>query len=238
MDALKPHSETVRGLVTHATQRLLGDTIMVSEEDWRRSSRLPGWTRAHVATHLARQADAFSHLVDGALAGERREMYAGSEQRDAEIDAGADRTGLELQVDLDTSAGRLAERFDRVEEAQAWEAVVVLRGGQQVAIRMLPVARLSEVVLHHVDLDIGFGLGDVDDETADLLLEWCALRLTNRAGVPRLQISSTSGLNATVPGDGPDVSVHGSSAQLVGWLTGRSDGSQIAGSDGVVLPPY
>jgi maleylpyruvate isomerase len=45
--------ETLRGLVTTATQRLLGDTIAVSDEDWRGPSRLPDWSRGHVATHIA-----------------------------------------------------------------------------------------------------------------------------------------------------------------------------------------
>ena len=40
--------ETLRHLVSTATQRLLGDTILVTDEQWRAPSRLPDWTRGHV----------------------------------------------------------------------------------------------------------------------------------------------------------------------------------------------
>lgn len=51
--------DEVRHLVSHTTARLLGDTISVSDEGWRAASRLPRWSRGHVATHVARNADAF-----------------------------------------------------------------------------------------------------------------------------------------------------------------------------------
>ncbi|HEX5383496.1 MAG TPA: maleylpyruvate isomerase N-terminal domain-containing protein, partial [Propionibacteriaceae bacterium] len=54
--------ETLRSLVRTATQRLLGDTILVTDEQWRAPSRLPEWTRGHVATHIARHADAICRL--------------------------------------------------------------------------------------------------------------------------------------------------------------------------------
>ena len=121
--------ETLRGLVTTATQRLLGDTISVSDEDWRAPSRLPEWSRGHVATHLARQADGIVRLTEWARTGERQDMYASAEQRAADIEEGSGRSGLELQIDLDTSAGRLGNAFDALDEAEAWDAVVELRGG-------------------------------------------------------------------------------------------------------------
>ena len=46
-----PQLETLRRLVRTATQRLLGDTILVTDDQWRAPSRLPDWTRGHVATH-------------------------------------------------------------------------------------------------------------------------------------------------------------------------------------------
>ena len=99
----------VRDLVRTATSRLLGDTIAVADEDWRAPSRLPHWSRAHVATHLARHADAVRRLTRWAVTGEREEMYASPQQRDDEIEAGAratgagaaDRPGHQLRVELE-----------------------------------------------------------------------------------------------------------------------------------------
>src|SRR3954462_11213412 len=179
----------IRGLLAAATHRLLGDTISVTDDDGRASRRPPGWSRGHVASHIARQADALGRLVAWARTGERQLMYASDEQRDAEIDAGSGRSGLELQIDLDTSAGRLAEAFDSLDESSSWDNVGELRGGEQTAApalplaprggkqtapRALPLARLGEVVLHHVDLDIGFAIGDVEPAVAGWLLEWSA----------------------------------------------------------------
>ena len=243
-DAASPEPIAQRGqqdrlhdLLRDATGLLLGATIAVTDEDWRAPSRLPGWSRGHVATHLARQADALRRLTDWALTGTRQEMYPSPAQREDEIDAGAGRTGLELQVDLDTSAGQLDQAFEAVQEAGAWDRLVELRGGLQVPARLLPLARLLEVTLHHVDLDLGYELADVDDATADWLLEWSAFRLRERDEFPRLElVSPTSRLS--VGSAGPARTVRGRSAELLGWLSGRTDGSNLDGTDGLKLPVF
>ena len=64
-----------------ATDRLLRSVDGLTEEDLAGPSLLPGWTRAHVLTHVARNADGFVNLVHAARTGEDREMYAGWEGR-------------------------------------------------------------------------------------------------------------------------------------------------------------
>ena len=227
----------LRELVTAATQRLLGNTIVLSDDDWRASSRLPRWTRAHVGTHLARHAEALLRLVAWARTGERQDMYASLQQRDDDIDAGSGRSGLDLQIDLDTTAGQLAESFDSLDD-EGWARTVELRGGLQVPARLLPLARLTEVVLHHVDLNIGFEVGDIDQATAEWLLEWSAFRLRSRDEFPRLDLTSDSGFRIAVGSSGDAMEVTGSSAQLLGWLTGRAAPSSVTGSNDLVLPPF
>jgi maleylpyruvate isomerase len=230
--------ETLRGLVTTATQRLLGDTIAVSDEDWRAPSRLPGWSRGHVATHIARQADGLVRLTEWARTGERQDMYASAEQRAAEIEQGSGRTGLELQIDLDTSAGRLGDAFEAMDEARAWEAVVELRGGLKVPARLLPLARLLEVVVHHVDLDIGFEFDRIENTTAEWLLEWCAFRLRDREDFPKLKLTSDSGFTLVLGSAGEPTEVSGTSANLLGWVMSRLDRSTVRSDESVQLPPY
>lgn len=229
----------VQGLLAAATHRLLGDTISITDEDWRAPSRLPGWSRGHVATHIARQADALGRLVAWARTGEREAMYASDEERDADIEAGSGRSGLDLQVDLDTSAGRLAEAFDALDESGGWDSVVELRGGKQAPARTLPLARLGEVVLHHIDVDIGYGVGDVEPSTAGWLLEWAAFRLAGRDDFPALQLETGSGVTVRVgpPGDEPQL-VGGRASDLLGWLTGRAGPDGVRGAEGLILPPY
>ena len=230
--------ETLRSLMITATQRLLGDTIAVTDEQWRADSRLPGWSRGHVATHLARQADALTRVIQGARSGAAVPMYSDPDQRENEIQAGAHRSGLELQIDLDTSAGALSEIFESVAQEAAWDAVVELRGGTSVPLRLLPLARLSEVVLHHVDLDIGMDVQDIDAPTAEWLLEWLSVRLSKRQDFPRVRIVSDSGASIVLGTQGDASEVHGSSAQLLAWLTGRSDATGVTGAEGLTLPPF
>jgi maleylpyruvate isomerase len=230
--------ERLRGLVTAATQRLLGDTMGVAEDQWRQPSALPDWTRAHVATHIARQADAFTRLTSWACTGERQDMYASPEARTAEIDEGAGRSGLDIQIDLDTSANRLEQGFDGIGEAHAWDHEVELRGGLRVPARLLPLGRLLEVAIHHVDLDIGFEVADIDGQTAEWLLEWSSFRLRNRDEFPKLELHADSGFTLTVGNSGEPRKISGSSANLLGWLTKRLDASAVTGDDGLLLPDF
>jgi maleylpyruvate isomerase len=230
--------DTLRNLVMSATQRLLGDTISVSDEAWGAPSKLPDWSRAHVATHIARHADALVRVVRGALSGRPEPMYASSEKRAEEIAAGAGRSGLDLQIDLDTSAGSLSEAFEALDRASSWDTVVQLRGGLEAPARLLPLARLSEVVLHHVDLGTHFGVDDIDGQTAEWLLEWCAFRLREREDFPKLTLLAESGFHLTLGSRGEGTEVRGESARLLGWLTGRSSGESLSGAAGLGLPAY
>jgi maleylpyruvate isomerase len=230
--------ETLRGLVRVATQRLLGDTILVTDEQWRAPSRLPDWTRGHVATHVARHADGIVRLAQWALTGKRLDMYPSPEHRANDIEAGAGRSGLDLQIDLDTSAGRLNAAFDELDGVNAWDAGVEMRGGLKVPARLLPLARLLEVVIHHVDLDIGYEITDIDTPTAEWLLEWCAFRLRDRDDWPKLQLTSDTGFTTTVGSAGEPVAVSGSSTHLLGWLMGRTDASSLTGTGELQLPAY
>ncbi|HYI55015.1 MAG TPA: maleylpyruvate isomerase family mycothiol-dependent enzyme [Microlunatus sp.] len=233
----------VRALLGAATQRLLGGTIEVEEDAWRAPSRLPRWSRGHVATHVARQADALGRLVAWARTGERQEMYPSPQAREDDIEAGSGRSGLDLQVDLDTSAEHLTDAFAGLDAPDragglgpAWDVEVELRGGQRAVARLLPLARLTEVVLHHVDLDIGFEVADIDDETAEWLLEWSAYRLGARDEFPRLDLVSDTGFHTTLGSSGAVRRIAGSSSALLGWLTGRAAPDTVRGSDGLVLP--
>jgi len=81
--------ETVRKQVQDATQRLLGDTIGISDADWNGPSRLPGWSRAHVAAHLAANADALSALMEATADGDTVTLYPDADSRRADIESGS-----------------------------------------------------------------------------------------------------------------------------------------------------
>ncbi|MGO4956399.1 maleylpyruvate isomerase family mycothiol-dependent enzyme [Luteococcus sp. Sow4_B9] len=219
-----------------ATQALLGDTIAIPEEDWHGPSRLPGWTRAHVATHLARNADGLRRVALGLLEHRPNRMYPDERARMRELELGSRRSGLELQIDLDTSAGQLNDTLNYLMEADITDPVEV-RPGSWMPAHHLPVARLNEVVLHRIDLAHGFTAADVDADIAQWLLEWNCRRIGERPDFPSLWVASSTGVTARIGNpDQTPLTVHGSDASLLGWLTSRADGTGISGADSIVLP--
>jgi len=210
----------VRKRKLEATQRLLGDTIALSELAWQEPSRLPGWTRAHVASHLSRNADALCRAVDLALMGRRALMYDSDEDRDLAIERGSERSGLELQIDLDTSAGRLNHRFNVLETLPP-DMLLELTPGNLYRADLLPLVRLNEIVLHHIDLDCGFEVTDIDPEPARWLLELNAMRHPLEGLVRGIHLESESGFVHDIGPQQAAVTVGGPDAVVLGWLTGR-----------------
>lgn len=222
-----------RQLLVEATQRLLGDTMELTDDQWHSPSTLPGWTRAHVATHLARNADGMAGVVRGLLAGETVHMYPSREARNDAIAAGADREALELQVDLDSSATRLEEAFDEVED---WSVPVEMHPGKPLDhVEQMIGHRMVEVVIHHIDLDCGVGFDDIDPEVAHVALERFVGKFRDRDDAPALRLEPSDG-EVLMTSDESPVPVSGSSAALLGWISGRTDASTVTGATGVDLP--
>ncbi len=221
--------ETLRKRIHEATQRLLGDTIGISDGDWNRASLLPGWSRANVAAHISANADALAELIDDASEGRSASLYDDDELRAEGIERGSCMTGLELQICLDTSAGRLERAMDQVTD---WSAPVELLG-RRLTLAQVPLARLSEIVVHHLDLDCGFDVGRLDSASARWLLQWAELRYADSAGLPAVRLESTSGLTVDLGTEGERRTVTGSDAALWGWLTGRALPDEIQGAGGL-----
>lgn len=212
--------QQIRTRALEATSRLLGDTIAVSDAEWQQPSALPWWTRAHVATHLARNADGLRTVVAAASSGHPRMMYDSPEKRDSDIERGSLRAGLDIQIDLDTSAGRLSELLDQLPDGEP-DPVVELVPGERVRLGLMPLVRLNEVVLHHADLLLGFTIEQVPPDVARWLLEWRCHVLSGQAAWPALLITSESGLTARIGSAGTPSTIHGTDNQLLGWLVGR-----------------
>ncbi|MDR0416680.1 MAG: maleylpyruvate isomerase N-terminal domain-containing protein, partial [Propionibacteriaceae bacterium] len=82
-----------------ATQSLLGDTIALSDGDWQAPSGLPGWTRAHIATHLVAQANQTEDVASRLLRRQPDVVWpiqpaCGA----AELEAGSRRRAVALQT--------------------------------------------------------------------------------------------------------------------------------------------
>lgn len=210
-----------------ATQRLLGYTIGISDPAWHEPSPLPGWTRAHIATHLARNADYLTAMATAVSQGLRQPPSPSGAEREVELELGADRSGLELQIDLDTSAGALHAAVDRITD---WTPTITLHG-RSWQLSALPLSRLHEVCIHHLDLDCGFGPDSIDPAAAAWLLRW-VLDLLADADLPALRLEGDSLVAELGRGDEPEA-VTGSDARLWAWLCGRTPASTVSGADGL-----
>jgi maleylpyruvate isomerase len=138
-----------------ATQRLLDDARTLNEDDVRAPSLLPGWSRGHVLTHLARNADAMRNLLLGARSGESRSAYGSPRAREAGIEQGAGRTAPELVIDLADSAMALRTIARQLPD-EAWQFPVRMADSELFPASLLLTRRLVEVELHHCDLGTAY----------------------------------------------------------------------------------
>ncbi|MEW2067511.1 maleylpyruvate isomerase family mycothiol-dependent enzyme [Streptomyces sp. NPDC007346] len=220
------------GAVREATDRLLSEAGKWDNAALAEPSRLPGWSRGHVLAHLSRNADALGNVLRGLP------MYASSETRDADIEAGAPRPLAEQLADFEESADRF--RAAAAEPAD-WSRTVTLRNGVTDSASRVPFRRLIELEIHHVDLDVGYELEDLPEAFTEREIAFLTDRFTGHLAVPATTVTAEDGRTWTTGGgaDGPAVSVRGTAAGLLGWLAGRRDGSALTVTGGALpaLPP-
>ncbi len=220
--------------VAAATGRLLATCRKLTDADLAEPSLLPGWSRGHVLTHIARNADSLVNLLTWARTGVETPQYVSNEVRDADIEAGAPRPIAEQIADLESSA----ERFHAAAGSlppEALDAVVRKRSGAEVIARTLPWDRLREVEIHHVDAAAGYTSANWPAEFVARLLPEAVADFAGRDGVPPLRLVAP-GFEATIGAGEPGATVTGEAHALVAWLIGRSDGADLAVSPPGPLP--
>ncbi len=232
--------QTLR-MVDDETAALLRTAAALSDTQCRAPSGLIGWTRGHLLTHLARNADALVNLMTGSRTGNPLPMYPSPDARDDDIEAGAGRTAAELVDDLRESAARFQEATEALGSAdEHWRAVVEWRKGRRRPLSDVPRARLTEIGLHHADLDVDRGLGDLPDPVADAIIAECHARARGLPDVPVFEVRATDGqATSQTSAESAQVTVAGPRAALLGWLSGRTDGSGLTTAGALPeLPPW
>jgi maleylpyruvate isomerase len=213
--------------VERATGRLLTNVATLDDAAVTGPSLLPGWTRGHVLTHLARNADGAVNLLTWARTGVETPQYASWDRREEDIAAGADRPVADQVADLTAASQRLARAVADMPPA-AWANVVRWTGGGEAPAARVMWSRLREVEIHHVDLDIGYTPADWPEAFMLRMLRSLARDFGERDDGPRLVVRS--------PEVGPDLPigsgasapvVSGAGAAVVAWLIGRSNGETL-----------
>ncbi|HVF05200.1 MAG TPA: maleylpyruvate isomerase family mycothiol-dependent enzyme [Frankiaceae bacterium] len=234
--------------VAAAEARLDATVAAMTDDEAGRPSRLPGWTRAEVVTHLARNADSNAAMVAATLRGESRAQYPGGrEQRSAEIAAGRGRSAAELLTDLREAATGWAFVMAAVLDDQ-WSLMVAAGVGPRPVSQRVH-SRLLEVEVHHADLGLAYTFRDWPEEFAAEQLARTVRSLPERrtdAAVPgRWRVGSSVvavGESVSVAeGGDADGAVDGPPGALLAWLLGResagSAGLSVSGDPRVAVLP-
>lgn len=128
------------------------------------ASRLPGWSVAHVLTHLARNADSMVRRLEGAREGRLVEQYEGGRAgRARDIDVGAARDPHAVKRDV-IRASEAAELAFANCPAEVWDEPILLGTGEERPATYLPASRWREVEIHHVDLGLSYGPHNWSDD--------------------------------------------------------------------------
>ena len=167
----------------------------VTDEEFAAPSRLPGWSRAQLLAHVARNADALVNLLTWARTGVETPMYPGPGAREEQIARTADQPPAQLREDLITATRRLAAAVRELPDA-AWSAEVRTPDGHAVPASMVPWLRSREVWVHAVDLDSGTSFADVPDDCSPRWPTTCSGRGTPVTGCPTSPSSPGTGSGA------------------------------------------
>lgn len=213
-----------------ATTRYLGALTELTDDEMRAPSLLPDWSRGHLVTHVARNADALCNLVHWAETGVETPMYPSQEARDADIEAGAGRSVHDLRADASASAGRFIQAVNELDVQHEDVRVSRTHGSRTFRVRNVALLRRIEVEVHHADLGIGYSPRDWGPGFADLMVG----RVQNdRADGPAMVLRSTDthGLwKYGVQGEGAEIA--GTAADLAWWVLGRGVGTGLVSSIG------
>ena len=218
--------------------------VQWADADLTAPSLCPGWTRGHILTHLARNADGITATLAGALRGEIVARYPdGWDARNKDIDDGAGRP-LAVQVaDLRDSAERLDRVFGAIGEADGWQ----LPTAEDKDAGHWAFARLREVEIHRVDLDHGYTPDRWPPLLVSRLLPDAAETLGKRTSEAlRVEVTEAGSL---VPdfvgkcwsageGDGEPTVVRGPDWAVLAWLVGRGSAARDALGETPVLGPW
>jgi maleylpyruvate isomerase len=225
--------------VAAATGRVLVTATALSDAQAREPSLLPGWSRGHVLTHIARNADGLGNLLRWARTGTETPMYASAESRSADIEAGAGRPAADLAADVRESAAAFAAEAASLPE-DAWTAQVRAPNGPPFPALGVLERRLSEVEIHHVDLAAGYSPADWPEDFLGEALPRVAESFAGRDGVPPCVAWAEGAKDSfrlgSAQAGAPAVIINGQPADLLAWLLGRGDGATLTVTGGAALP--
>jgi maleylpyruvate isomerase len=209
--------------LAHSADRFLRAVRALADGDVCRASALPGWTRAHLLTHVAQAADSRTGMLRAAQAGLLGEQYPSEQARADAIEAGARRPAAIIRADVDRAVEECLTVM-RQHPAGLWDAPAIwLRGGRR-PVRGAVASLRSELEYHHVDLAAGYAPDAWPAEFVATELRRVTALMNHRADAPSMTLIAAAAVRI---GTLPPVDVTGPPAAILAWLSGRGDGSGL-----------
>jgi maleylpyruvate isomerase len=223
------------GPLADSAIRFLGTAQALTDDELHGASALPGWTRAHVLTHVAQSSDSRTRLLRAAQAGRVGQQYPSEEARAEAIDAAAGRPPAVIRADVHRAVQECLTAI-REHPGRLWDAPAIwLRGGRRPVRGVVPSLR-SELEYHHVDLAAGYQPADWPGDFVATELSQLADMMDRRGDAPPMTLTGIASLRI---GTRPPVDVTGPPAAMLAWLAGRGDGSDLDPDTGSLpaIPP-
>lgn len=223
------------GQLRSAAQDLVQDVDGLDDSDMAGATLLPDWDRAMLVTHVAARSEGVLRAVQAAERGEVGQVYPGGRPaRDAGIEAGRGRPADELKDRLRRGTSQLQAALERAPES-VWRAKAL--HGQEVDIANLVTSQVREVLVHHVDLQVGYGPRQWPTPWVVEEMDLCMLDLPARlpAGVATVLEATDIG-QRWVAGSGDELDISGDLVDLFTWLIGRA--STVPGQEVPALRPW
>ncbi|WBP85517.1 maleylpyruvate isomerase family mycothiol-dependent enzyme [Kitasatospora cathayae] len=204
--------------VRASAARLGADVESLTDWQAREPSRLPGWSRGHVLTHLARSADAYRWMLALARTGTAPGPRADAAELARQLEEGAGRGAGALVADLRDSLDGLLWDAAELPAERRTVLVPALAGWRHPAWYLLWRA-WRELEVHGVDLNTGrTSAGWPDGFVLTALAETAATLGAREVPLARVEAEDL-GRGWAVGGSGPVVS--GSGHEMLAWFTGR-----------------
>ncbi|MFH8571926.1 maleylpyruvate isomerase family mycothiol-dependent enzyme [Streptomyces sp. NPDC017993] len=207
----------VRDRVEAGHARLLALLPGLTDQDVREPGALPGWSRAHVLSHIEGIAQAMARQARYALRGELVEPYDGGRPaRTAAIEAGAVRDAAALRLAVGNALAEAGAAWSAVGPAD-WSRPVRYRDGD---LRAALLCWWRELEIHTADARLGPGPQDWPRELCLHLMDFLAPRAPRELRLV-LEATDEAFSRAYGPGTAPTVTVRGPLTALTAWLAGR-----------------
>ena len=213
----RPEQDTL----ARSAARFLDTAQALTDDDARRASALPGWTRAHVLTHVAQAADSRTGLLRASRAGRVGVQYPSEHARAEAIEVAARRPAAVIRAGLHRAVQECLTAIGE-HPAQLWDAPAIWLGAGRRPVRGVITSLRRELEYHHVDLAADYAPADWPGDFIATELSRVTALMDRRADAPPMTLTGPATVRI---GTTSAVDVIGPPAAILAWLSGRGDGS-------------